>query len=556
MLKSLNIENIAVIEKCNIDFSSGFNVLTGETGAGKSIVIDAINAVTGQRTSKELVRTGCDKATVSAVFDDVPQGVIDILSEYAVDCSDSSIMLLRTINADGRNTCKINGVSVNVSVLREVGNLLVNIHGQHDNQALLDPQNHCRYIDAFSVDAKVIDDYRDCYNRLKTVKKQLKSLKVDENEKQSRISMLKFQINEIESANIKCGELNSLTERRNVIRNSEKLLQNLGACSIKLDGDDNNFGAVSQIMGAVDDLLQCTNSFASAKDLHDRLSAVSAELYEVSCDVKSALTNISFEPNELYECEERIELINSLVKKYGGSEENVLKYLSNAVSELELINSSDETISILEDKCSVLEDELVEKGLALTNSRKLSAQKFSFEVCSVLKYLEMPNVVFSAEFSEAMYTINGCDSVEFYISANKGQASKPLCKVASGGELSRIMLSIKSVMTADKDADTLIFDEIDTGISGKAADKVGRQLKLLSDNKQVICVTHLAQIAAAGDEHLLISKLSVDNTTRTNVDSISGDQRIKEIARIMSGTSLTENLYNSAKELIENHKQL
>ncbi len=556
MLKSLNIENIAVIEKCNIDFSSGFNVLTGETGAGKSIVIDAINAVTGQRTSKELVRTGCEKATVSAVFEDVPQSVVEVLNEYLVDCLDGSIMMLRTISADGRNVCKINGVSVNVSVLREVGNLLVNIHGQHDNQALLDPQNHCRYIDLYGVDAKIIDDYRDCYNRLKTVKKQLKSLMVDENEKQSRINLLKFQINEIEAAGVKVGELLSLIERKNIIKNAENLLTNLGSCSLKLSGDEENAGASSLVVDAVADLQSLINCLPSLKDLYERLGTISAELYELSSDIKAQLNDISFDQNELLECEERIDLISSLVKKYGGSEENVLKYKTEAEKELELIISSDEMIAVLEEKCSALEDELVEKGTLLTNARRSSAQKFSNEVCSVLKYLEMPNVVFSTKFSESMYTVNGCDSVEFYISANIGQAAKPLSKVASGGELSRIMLSIKSVMTADKDADTLIFDEIDTGISGKAADKVGRQLKELSFNKQVICVTHLAQIAAAGDEHLVITKHSTDDSTRTNVNSVSGDNRIKEIARIMSGVSLTENLYNSAKELIENHKQL
>ncbi len=556
MLKSLNIENIAVIEKCNIDFGSGFNVLSGETGAGKSIVIDAINAVTGQRTSKELVRTGCNKATVSAVFDDVPKSVIELLDGYAVDCFDGSIMMLRTISADGRNVCKINGVSVNVSVLREVGNLLVNIHGQHDNQALLDPQNHCVYIDLYGGYDGIINDYRDCYGRLKAVKKQLKSLKVDETEKQSRISLLKFQINEIEAADIKCGELQTLIDRRNVIRNSEKLLLNLGACCVKLGGDDETAGASSLVFDAGSDLLACVDCLPSLKDLSEKLGSISAELYELTSDVKRQFDDISFDPNELSVCEQRIDVLNDLVKKYGGSEENVLKYLADAVNELELINSSEEIISALEEKCSELEDELVIKGSLLTDARKKSANKFSQEVCSVLKYLEMPNVVFSAEFTESMYTINGCDSVEFFISANSGQAAKPLSKVASGGELSRIMLSIKSVMTADEDADTLIFDEIDTGISGKAADKVGRQLKCLSDNKQVICVTHLAQIAAAGDEHLLITKSSDDNVTRTNVESITGDKRIKEIARIMSGVSMTENLYNSAKELIENHKQL
>ncbi len=555
MLKSLNIENIAVIEKCNIDFSNNFNVLSGETGAGKSIVIDSINAVTGQRTSKDLVRTGCEKATVSAVFDSIPNSATQLLNEYGVDTSDGSVMVLRSISADGRNVCKVNGVSVNVSLLRELGNLLVNIHGQHDNQDLLDPKKHCSFIDMYGVPEKVIYDYRDCYNRLKTVKKQLKSLKTDENEKQHRIDLLKFQINEISAANVKIGELAELVEKRNIIRNSEKLILNLSACSNKLSGNDNTLGASSLCFDAVSDLLACNEYLKSSKEIVERLSSISAELSEVANDVKSQLDAVSFDPGELSEIEQRVDILNRLVKKYGGSEEEVLKYLENAENELQLINSSDEMIAELEDKCSIIEDELIEKGNKLTESRIKTADKFSKNVCEVLKYLEMPNVKFSAVFSEGMYTQNGCDEVEFYISANLGEEPKPLCKIASGGELSRIMLSIKSVMTSDDDANTLIFDEIDSGISGIAADKVGRQLKNLSKSKQVICVTHLAQIAAAGDNHLLISKSSSNGATYTKVLKVDGDQRVKEIARIMSGSEMTENLYNSAKELIENHNK-
>ncbi len=555
MLKSLNIENIAVIEKCNIDFSSGFNVLSGETGAGKSIVIDSINAVTGQRTSKDLVRTGCEKATVSAVFDSIPKSAVQLLSEYGVDISDGSLMVLRSISSDGRNNCKINGTSVNVSLLRELGNLLVNIHGQHDNQALLDPNKHCGFIDMYGVDKIIISEYRDCYNRLKAVKKQLKSLMTDETEKQHRIDLLKFQINEIGAANIKNGELSMLIEKRNIIRNSEKLILNLSACSSKLSGDDDMQGATTLCFDAVSDLLACNEYLKSSKELVERLSSISAELQEIANDVKTQLDEVSFDPGELIELEQRIDVLNKLVKKYGGNEEEVLKYFEKAQKELELINSSDEMIGVLEEQCSKLEDELVEKGNRLTEARIKSADRFSKNVCEILKYLEMPNVKFSAVFSEGMYTANGCDNVEFHISANLGEDPKPLYKIASGGELSRIMLSIKSVMTADGDAETLIFDEIDAGISGKAADKVGRQLKNLSKSKQVVCVTHLSQIAAAGDNHLLISKSSSNGATFTKVEKIDGDQRVKEIARIMSGSKMTENLYNSAKELIENHNK-
>lgn len=556
MLKAINIENIAVIEKCNIDFNEGFNCLTGETGAGKSIIIDSINAVTGQRTSKELVRTGCDKAFVSAVFEDISNEVIEKLSEYGIETDDESLILTRTISADGKNLCKINGVTVNVSVLREIGNILVNIHGQHDNQALLNPDTHIGFVDAFGGYESIINDYRECYLELRSVRRKLKSLTTDENEKLRKIDLLKYQINEIEASNIVVGELDSLLEHRDLVRNSEKLRLSLSMCLNLLSGDDNISGAETMISQSLQEFSNISKLLQNNEKLLERFDFAVSEIADITAEIRDLNESLDFDPNELENLEQRIDLIKSLNKKYGGDETAVLQYLDNAKEELESITSSDELIENLEKQSEILEDKLVEKGEKLTSARNESAKLFSDKICEVLRYLEMPNVVFSVEIEPKIYSADGCDKVEFLISANKGQEPKPLSKIASGGELSRTMLAIKSVMADFDNCDTLIFDEIDSGISGKAADKVGRQLKQLSKLRQVLCVTHLAQIAAASDGHYQILKSTTDTNTYTEVLALQGDARVREIARIMSGTNMTENLYNSAKELIENHKTL
>ncbi len=556
MLRSINIENIAIIEKCNIDFAEGFNVLTGETGAGKSIVIDSINAVTGQRTSKELVRSGCEKASVSAVFDGITESVHQKLSEYGVDCDDDSVMLLRSINADGRSLCKINGVSVNVAALRDIGKLLVNIHGQHDNQALLDPDSHLGFIDAYGKYDAVLEDYRACYSELRSVRRKLKSLSTDEDEKLRRIDLLKYQINEIEAADIKVGQLKELLEKRELIRNSEKLRMSLVMCKTLLSGDDDSSGAETLSAQALNEFSSVSKYLKDTEKLLERFDFAVSEITDISAEIRDLADSVSFDPNELDECETRIDLLNSLNKKYGGDEAAVLEFLEKAKLELESITTSDELVKELEKQSEELEDKLVEKGSALTEVRRAAADDFAKRVCDCLQYLEMPKVVFLVDIKPKMYTIDGCDEVEFLISANLGQEARSLAKIASGGELSRIMLAIKSIMSDFDDAGTLIFDEIDTGISGKAADKVGRQMRTLSKSRQVLCVTHLAQIAASADSHFLIKKSSTDSNTYTDVTPIVGDQRIVEIARIMSGSVMTENLYNSAKELIENHSDL
>ena len=554
VLRSLNIENIAVIEKCNIEFDGGFNVLTGETGAGKSIIIDSINAVTGQRTSKELVRTGCDKAVVSAVFDDVQQHVIDALAEYGISADDRSVIMQRSISKDGRNVCRINGSTVNVSLLRDIGAMLVSIHGQHDNQALLDPETHCSFIDLYGGrHSGVLDDYRSCYEEFKNVRRQLKALVTDDDEKRRKLELARFSINEISAANIRPGELAELTDKRQIMRNAEKLREMLEQTHCLLAGTDDDAGAVSLASQASQALTATASILPKSKPLSERLSAASDELSDIMAEIREFCDTVTFDPGELDQCEQRIDLLTGLIKKYGGSEQAVIDHLTEAERFIADTESSNERITELEAESARLEELLIEKGAVLTAARRKTAGIFAEKVCDILKYLEMPNVVFSTNFRQGTYTANGCDEVEFYISANKGQDAGPLAKVASGGELSRIMLSIKSVMNLKNDADTLIFDEIDTGISGKAADKVGRQLKRLSHDRQVLCVTHLAQIAAAADLHFKISKSTKNNNTYTAVHNITGDDRIKEIARIMSGGEMTDSLYKSAKELINDH---
>ena len=434
MLRSINIENIAIIEKCNIDFVHGFNVLTGETGAGKSIVIDSINAVTGQRTSKELVRSGCEKASVSAVFEGVSRSAAEKLSEYGIECEDDSVMLLRTINSDGRSLCKINGISVNVAALRDVGKLLVNIHGQHDNQALLDPESHMSFIDSYGSYSDVLEDYKTCYSELRAVRRRLKSLSTDEDEKLRRIDLLKYQINEIEAADIKVGELKELQERRELIRNSEKLRMSLEICRSLLSGDDDNSGAETMAAQSLNEFTSVSKIMKDTEKLLERFDFAVSEIADIAAEIRDLAESVAFDPNELDECEQRIDLLNSLNKKYGGDEAAVLEFLQKAKDELQNITVSDEMIVELERQSEELEDKLVEKGSALTEKRRAAADDFAKKVCDVLQYLEMPKVVFLVDIKPKMYTVDGCDEVEFLISANLGQEARPLAKIASGNK--------------------------------------------------------------------------------------------------------------------------
>ena len=555
MLKFLHIENIAVIERSDIEFSAGFNVLTGETGAGKSIVIDAINAVLGERTSKELIRAGCDTAEVSAVFGELDNATAAALSDAGVTPDDDgNIVIRRRLSAAGKGLIKLNDRPVTAAELKEIGKHLVNIHGQHDNQALLDPERHLDYIDAVADDDPIKGKYYAEFRELNRIRKELAATETDEDEKRRRVGLLKYQINELESAGIKPGEYEKLQKKLAIARNYQKTAEALSRAYSALKGDDEFDGAVSLLTDAEKSLSSLHN------DEWDKKSSALADAAATAEDVSAALYDFlentelaGIDPDEI---NSRLETLDKLMAKYGNSEEEMLEFLEKARTELNDTEFSDKKAAEL----SALLDDATERLIALaeelTAARKKAAAEFEKQVCDILSYLNMPDVRFTVQFGKGRYTKRGCDTAEFMISANRGESVKPLCKIASGGELSRVMLAIKSVLLGRDPVGTMIFDEIDTGISGYTAGKVGTQLKKVADNRQVICVTHLAQIAAMADTHLLIEKKAEKDRTFTSVSPLSYEQRINEIARIMSGAQMTENLYNSAKELLDRSKQI
>lgn len=553
MLKFLHIENIAVIEQSDIEFSEGFNVLTGETGAGKSIVIDSINAVLGARTSKELIRAGCDTAEVSAVFggfDDYTAGVLSDCG-FAPD-EDGNIVIRRRLSSNGKGLIKLNDRPASASELKEIGKNLINIHGQHDNQALLDPESHVEYIDAVASNGNEREKYYEEFRNLNKIRRELEATETDEDEKRKETDLLKYQINELETADIKPGELAELRRKLQIAKSYQTTVEALSRAYSALKGSDDFDGAASLLDGAGRALssLKSEDWDRQSEKLTDALSIIE----DVSAEVSDFLYNSEYTDMNADEINSRLDFLDKLMLKYGNSEEEMLDYLSNAKVRLDEINSSDRRIAELSDLLDKSTERLIALGSELTKTRTEAAAKFEKQVCDILNYLNMPSVRFTVDIKKGRYTKRGCDTVEFLISANEGESIKPLAKIASGGELSRVMLAIKSVLLDKDRVGTMIFDEIDTGISGYTAGKVGTQLKKVSKNRQVICVTHLAQIAAMADNHLLIEKNTQNGRTFTRVEPLSYEQRISEIARIMSGAQLTENLYNSAKELVDRSK--
>lgn len=555
MLKFLHIENIAVIEQADIEFKSGFNVLTGETGAGKSIVIDAINAVLGERTSKDLIRSGNDSALVSAVFGQIDTYTLNILNNYGITPDeDGNIVISRKLSVCGKGFIKINNLPFTATVLKEISKNLINIHGQHDNQALLDPDKHLMFIDAVAENSALLEEYYKEFKNLNSLRKELQSFETDEDEKQRKIDLLKYQINELQSANIKIGEFEDLKEKLKVADSAEKTYKVFSNSNFLLSGNDDNDGAITQLQSIIKQLHSVDNQ--TANDCLIKINEALSLIEDARNDISNLLNHDDYFNLNPDEINQRLDCLSRLMLKYGSSEEKMLEFLENANCELEKITFSDKRILELSNLLDASTKRLVDIGEKLTNSRKKAAKNFEINVSSVLEYLNMPNVKFVVDLQKGRYTKYGPDTCEFLISANQGETPKSLHKIASGGELSRVMLSIKSALLDKDTVGTMIFDEIDTGISGFAAGKVGTQLKEVSKNRQVICVTHLAQIAAIADEHLLISKSTNDGRTFTKVNSLSYQERISEIARIMSGTELTENLYNSAKELIDRSNQI
>ncbi len=553
MLKYLHIENIAIIEKSDIELTDGFNCMTGETGAGKSIVIDAIHAVLGERTSKELIRTGCENATVSAMFTDLSPAVITALDEQGLTPDeDGNLLIRRTLSANGNGTVRVNGQPVTVGILKSFGKMLVNIHGQHDNQNLLDPSSHCAYIDRIADNGVIKDTYYSEFKRINDLRRELRLLETDADEKQRKIDLLTYQIDEITAADIKIGEIEDLKKHLSLAENYEKSLTALQLAYASLNGTDTQDGAMELIRMATRQLKTGGELFQSSVET---LENMICDLESVCGEIRSFTESGDDRYTDANAIRDRLDLLYRLTLKYGDSEEKILTFLDQAKSELETITFADQRAAQLSALIDSSTERLIALGEELTLSRKTAANGFQKRVCDGLRYLNMPNVQFVVDFKQGRYQKNGCDIVEFLISANAGQTVKPLSKIASGGELSRVMLVIKSVLADKDDIDTLIFDEVDTGISGDTATKVGDLLKAVSLNRQVLCVTHLPQIAASADTHLMIEKHSDGISTFTGVHPLDENDRITEIARMMTGSEMTENLFNSAKELLDRRRK-
>ena len=552
MLTQLYIQNIAVIEQASIDFEPGFTVLTGETGAGKSIIIDAIYAVLGERTSKELVRTGAEQASVSALFTDVSPQTQQVLRELDIPLEDDgSLLIRREIRPHGRSSCKLNNIPATVSMLRAVGGTLIDILGQHESYKLLSPEVHGTYIDSFAGAYGLLAEYRAAYTALRRIKGELDALKSDEGQKSRRMDILRYQIEELEAAQLRVGEQAELTERRDEIRNSERIVRGVGEAVTLLQGDEDNGGAITAVSVAAESLEQAARYAPSLSNVAEHVRDAEYALTDAAAEISDYLDNAMFDANELDEIESRLEVIYRLSLKYGETEEEMLSFLDRARAELSDIEFSDEKKELLLQQYEQKKKEAVTLAKQLSAKRRAACESFSRRVRQELSELNMPGVVFTVEQERTPLTAFGCDRIQFLVSANAGEDPKPMSKIASGGELSRIMLAINTVLSEDSGAaETQIFDEIDTGISGEAANKVGIKLRCVSKNAQVICVTHLAQIAAMADNHLFIVKKQENNKTYTAVHTLTKDARVREIARIIGGDDITPLKLKMAEEML------
>ncbi len=547
MLESLKIENIAIIELAQISFSAGFNVMTGETGAGKSIIIDSINAVTGERTSKELIRTGASSGKVTAVFENVGEKAQQTLEEMGIE-PESTVILSRSIKKDGKNICTVNGNPVTVSMLKNIGSELINIHGQHDSQSLLQSEMHCGYIDLFGDLQNDLEIYQNSYSELTEITQKIRSLNIDEQQKARQIDMLQFQIEELENAQITVGEIESLKQRRDFLKNEQKIIDALNTAYSYLYCENGGCDSVSNAAYEIDSI---TNVFFNAQDIAQRLNDAKYELEDCCEELRSLLSGAESDPQELEDIEERLDLLRRLSSKYGVDENEMLTFLENAKSQLQDITLSDEKINQLKEKRTIILNKTEKLADELSHKRLESGDSLAKKICDELEFLNMPNITFEVFRKEKELSPDGCDEIEFLISANAGEEPKPLAKIASGGELSRIMLAIKNSLAQKDGIDTMIFDEIDTGVSGFAAKKIARKLREVSKGRQVICVTHLAQIAALADCHMLISKYVENDKTYTVVNALDYDGRTNELARIMGAEEGRQSFIQSAKDLLE-----
>lgn len=549
MLKELYIENLAVIEKANIPLSEGLNVFTGETGAGKSILVNGINSVLGQRVTKDIVRSGCKKAVVSALFD-VDERLEKLINEYGIEVEDKEILLSREINSDGGSVARINSRTVNVAILRDIGNLLVNIHGQHDNQILLSPEKHIDILDSFGELENEISDYLNDFKELQNISRKIKQQSLDESNKSFRIEQLKEIVSEIESYNLTENEDEIVEDEFQMLKNSAALRQTIMESTAILTGTDDEKGIDAFLLEAQGSLSVNSDLHKSFNELSERLKAVSIEVSDISQELYGILNSMDLNPQRFDYLSERREEIRKITKKYGPDLKDVLLLLENSKNELDELENGSNNIKELTQKRADLLSQVTKKARILSEMRKAVAKIFVERVTAELEFLNMPNVKIEVSQVAGKLTAKGLDTVEFLISANMGEEPKPIAKIASGGELSRIMLALKNVIAQKDDIPTLIFDEIDTGVSGRAAQKIGLKLREISRHRQVLCVTHLAQIAVMGDNHLLIEKNLVDDRTVTSVTVLEMSERKHEIARIMGGDNVTDLLLKNAEEML------
>lgn len=557
MLTTLYIENIAVIEKTSIDFSQGLNVLTGETGAGKSIIIDSINAIMGQRTSKELVRTGAKTALVTAQFDDVNDTVKAKLKELGYDNEDDDTLILqRSISAAGKSTCKINARPASVTVLKEVAKNLINIHGQHESYELFSPDTHIDYIDSFGELNSELDDYREKYKRYKALKKQLNEANSDESARLHEIDLLTYQTTELFNADVQPDEIEQLENERIVLMNSEKIFTLLNDARELLDGDERTTGGVESVESAMNYIQRAASLNGEYESISESITDVYYNLRDCIEAISDAADSVESDPQRLEEIDERLDLLNRLTRKYG-CECNELPSLAEKMqTRLEELLSYDKNRDQLETDYKEAENNALVAAQKLSEIRKKTAKVFSERVREEMSFLNMPNVQIVTQFENTDFYEKGTDKIEFLISANPGEPPRPVAKIASGGELSRMMLAIKTVLASTDDIDTLIFDEVDTGISGSAAQKVGMKLKEVSKSSQVLCVTHQAQLAALADAHYLISKQVEDGRTFTQVKLLDFDGRKHELARIIGGVSITDAALAHAESMLKESEEL
>ena len=548
MLELLHIENIAIIEAADIEFAPGFNALTGETGAGKSIVIDSLSAVLGQRTSRELIRTGADKAFVSAAFSGTAPELTETLGIQPE--ADGTLLLQREIQTDGKNVCRVNGRPVTVGQLRALGARLLNIHGQHDGQQLLDEEQHIVYLDSFGRVESLINTYAEKYKHFTDIRRQIGALQMDEAEKARRVDTLQYQIEELKRAKLKPGEEEELTARRGMLRNAEKFLGAVAGADYALNGDDSGGGALSALRQAQDALGGVRHLDDAFGKLYERLGEAYSEVYDIAATVEDKRGELDVSPGELDRVESRMDLLYRLKKKYGATVEDMLDYQARCEAELAQIEDAGDTLVRLEQALSKAEKEARQAAQALSDARKAAADRLTSQILAELQQLDMGKIRFAVDFAEKPLDSDGMDAVRFLMSAHVGEELRPIHQIASGGELARIMLAMKNVLSEQDHVGTTVFDEVDTGVSGRAAQKVAEKMARISRRKQVLCVTHLPQLAAMADTHFSVGKGERGGRTYTEVRRLDREQRRRELARLTGGSHVSQTMLDGAEELL------